>query len=144
MDASIANRPRGDSMRKQVYVLMLVCMVVASSNLIGQQETAPETTDSDVSENNRLPPGFSEIITNSQKRKIYKIQQSYQSQIDALRSQIEAIESKRDAEVSAILDDEQKEVLKFILKIRERNRNENEQDSADSPSPAEETPAAAQ
>ncbi|WP_417732420.1 hypothetical protein [Rosistilla oblonga] len=78
-------------------------------------------------ETQRLPPGYSEIITNSQRRKIYQIQQGYQSQIDVLQRQIAALVASRDAEIGAVLDPQQQQVLKFILEIRERNRAEMEQ-----------------
>lgn len=78
-------------------------------------------------ETQRLPPGYSEIITNSQRRNIYRVQQRYQGQIDDLQRQIAALVASRDAEIGAVLDDRQRQVLQFILEIRERNRTEMEQ-----------------
>lgn len=112
-------------------ILFAVSVAVAGlcTSTIGQQITDEEAvasaqTQGEASEVQRLPPGYTEIITHSQRRKIYAIQQSYQGQIDSLQAQIDAIESKRDAEIEQILDADQREVLKFILMIRERNRQE--------------------
>lgn len=115
-----------------LLVTVFVSLVGPSVSLAQQDgdsaETVPAESEAsaadEADENNRLPPGYSEIITNSQRRRIYEIQKSYQKQIDDLIKQIQSIESKRNKEVESILDDQQKQILKFILQIRERNRKE--------------------
>ncbi|WP_417735355.1 hypothetical protein [Rosistilla oblonga] len=144
-------------MKRSAFLLLLAAVAIVANlpaRSIGQQEagTTPVANDlpgdeqesaageaSDAAqidgelesdsgvETQRLPPGYSEIITNSQRRKIYQIQQGYQSQIDVLQRQIAALVATRDAEIGAVLDPQQQQVLKFILEIRERNRTEMEQ-----------------
>ncbi|MEZ6089685.1 MAG: hypothetical protein R3C05_16965 [Pirellulaceae bacterium] len=113
-----------------------------------QPATDAETNGEEAESENdaqRLPPGYSDIITSSQRRNIYRIQQSVQVEIDALQAQIAALVAKRDAEIEAVLDKEQKEILKFILMIRERNRKEmlEEQQKAEAAQGGAEAPAAA-
>ena len=81
-------------------------------------------TEEQANDAQRLPPGYGDIITSSQRRSIYKIQERVQGEIEALQAQITALLAKRDAEIEAVLDDQQKQILKYILMIRERNRKE--------------------
>lgn len=70
----------------------------------------------------RLPPGYTVVVTKSQRSKIYAIQDTYQKQLDDLKKQIAQIESKRDQEIESILDEEQKKIIAYVLKLRERER----------------------
>ena len=72
----------------------------------------------------RLPPGYTAVVTKSQRTKIYAIQDSYQKQLDDLKKQIAQIEGKRDQEIASVLDDEQKKIIEYVIKLRERERTQ--------------------
>jgi len=72
----------------------------------------------------RLPVGYSAIVKKSQRKQIYAIQDKYQTQIDDLKKQIDAIEEQRDAEIVNVLSEEQKKILAFILKLRAEEKAE--------------------
>jgi hypothetical protein len=60
----------------------------------------------------RLPPYYADIVTETQRLKIYALQEEYAEQIDALAAQILALEKKRDLEIEDVLTPAQKERLK--------------------------------
>lgn len=113
---------------KNIMLAGFVVAVILAANFptlsTGQDENPADTAEAKAETFRRLPAGYSDIITNAQRRQIYSIQEKYQAKIDDLLKQISAIEKERDDEVAEVLDDEQKQILKFILKIRERNRTE--------------------
>lgn len=84
------------------------------------QEAIPERVGDD--ESGRLPPGYTIVVTKEQRSKIYEIQSKYESQLADLRKQIATIESGRDQEIESLLDAEQKTILSYVLKVRERDR----------------------
>jgi TolA-binding protein len=84
------------------------------------QEPAPQRVGDD--EAGRLPPGFTVVVTKEQRSKIYEIQEKFESQLADLRKQIATIESSRDQEIEGLLDSEQKTILSYVLKVRERDR----------------------
>jgi TolA-binding protein len=117
-------------MRTFFRVLMVVALVagvgsvtwVASS--IGQESETPTTLQVGDDEAGRLPPGYTIVVTDAQRSRIYAIQDSYSAQIADLQKQITQIEGKRDLEIAALLDDEQKTVVSYVLKLRERQRSQ--------------------
>jgi hypothetical protein len=62
----------------------------------------------------RLPSYYGDVVTQEQRDAIYKIQESYESQLAALREQLKALVAKRDAEVQAVLSPEQREQVKRL------------------------------
>jgi hypothetical protein len=64
----------------------------------------------------RLPAYYSVIVTEGQRREIYKIQERYAARIEALESQLKALKLERDAEMDGVLTASQRERLK---KVRE-------------------------
>lgn len=63
----------------------------------------------------RLPPFFSKVVDKEQRAAIYKIQDQYSPQLDELTKQLDAIEDKRDAEIAAVLTDEQRQKLATLI-----------------------------
>ncbi len=55
----------------------------------------------------RLPPYYRDVATDEQKEKIYSIQEDYGPQLEALKKQMAALTKKRDAEVKAVLTQQQ-------------------------------------
>ena len=60
----------------------------------------------------RLPTGYREIVSNSQREEIYKIQQEYFETIELLKARIELLESERNLKIANLLNDEQRGKLK--------------------------------
>jgi len=60
----------------------------------------------------RLPPYYADIVTETQRLKIYALQEEYTEQIEALAAQLLALEKKRDREIEDVLTAAQKERLK--------------------------------
>ncbi|HUG70538.1 MAG TPA: hypothetical protein VMM76_22505 [Pirellulaceae bacterium] len=90
------------------------------ANAIAQEEVVSERVGDD--EAGRLPPGYTIVVTKEQRSRIYEIQSKYESQLADLRKQIATIESGRDQEIEGLLDAEQKTILSYVLKVRERDR----------------------
>jgi len=64
----------------------------------------------------RLPPYYSGIVTEGQRREIYKIQERYADKITDLQDQLQALQDERDEEIGAVLTKAQRERLE---KVRE-------------------------
>ncbi|MDA1055488.1 MAG: hypothetical protein O3C40_34240 [Planctomycetota bacterium] len=118
-------------MKKMVRFLLVAVLAVGVgsaawlANTIAQEAapaaTAPRVGDDEAG---RLPPGYTVVVTKSQRAKIYAIQDSYQTQLDDLKKQIAQIESKRDQEIASVIDEEQKKIIEYVLKLRERERKQ--------------------
>lgn len=59
----------------------------------------------------RLPPYYGEIVNETQKEAIYRIQAQYAEQIEALKAQLRDVVKQRDDAIEALLTDEQKQQL---------------------------------
>jgi len=59
----------------------------------------------------RLPVYYSQIVTESQRQRIYQIQASYNPKIESLQAQIESLETQRDEEIRAVLSPDQQRRL---------------------------------
>ena len=96
------------------------------------QEAAPVAAAPRVGDDEagRLPPGYTVVVTKAQRARIYAIQEKYESQLEDLKKQIAAIESKRDQEIEGLLDAEQKTILAYVLKVRERDRKKEPTDAS--------------
>lgn len=80
----------------------------------------------------RLPANYGKLgLTEPQKTKIYGIQASYDEQLDALEKQLEALKSKRDQEVEAVLSEDQRKILKNLVDAQKDAKNKGKQDPAD-------------
>ena len=55
----------------------------------------------------RLPNYYSQVVSETQRGEIYKLQADYSAKIEALQKQIDDLESMRDSEVRGVLTDEQ-------------------------------------
>lgn len=56
----------------------------------------------------RLPAYYGQVVSPEQRKSIYAIQAKYASQIEDLQKQLTALKSEQNAEVEAVLTDEQK------------------------------------
>jgi TolA-binding protein len=109
--------------RREVLVFCAVAGIALASLLATSFAQDAETSVGD-DESGRLPAGYSVVVKKSQRKAIYAIQDTYQKQIDVLNQQIAALEKKRDAEIDAVLSDEQRTILAMILKLRSEEKAE--------------------
>jgi Skp family chaperone for outer membrane proteins len=56
----------------------------------------------------RLPAHFAKVVTESQRKQIYKIQEEYQAKLDALEAQLKALKKERKDRITAVLTPEQR------------------------------------
>jgi hypothetical protein len=97
-------------MRRSAFVLIIFAVVTAATLVsLGQNEKQSKSTP-------RLPPYFADIVTPSQRKAIYALQERYAEQIADLRTQLEALTRQRDSEIDAVLTPLQ---LKQLQKVRE-------------------------
>ncbi len=63
-----------------------------------------------------LPQNWSKLgLTDAQKQQVYKIEQDYRTQIEALQAQIKDLQGKEKAELDKVLTADQKKRLREIL-----------------------------
>lgn len=63
----------------------------------------------------RLPAYYAKVVTPEQRAEIYAVQKRHAEKIDALKAQLKAAIQQRDAEVEAVLSDEQKQKLADMI-----------------------------
>ena len=82
----------------------------------------------------RLPSNYGKLnLTEPQKTKIYGLQAKYDDQLDALEKQFAALKAKRDQEVEAVLNDDQRKVLNSLVDAAKNAKKP--KDSTDSAKP---------
>ncbi len=92
-----------------------VCFVLAAPTLHAQKVEAKTEAKAAApaakKPSRRLPNFYGDLVDGTQKEKIYAVQDLYTPQIEALAEQIKALQAKRDAEIEAVLNAEQKAKL---------------------------------
>jgi hypothetical protein len=74
--------------------------------------SAPDTRTDNIKINGRVPSGWGKLgLTEVQKQAIYKVQATYDAQLDALRTQLSDLEAKRDADMRTVLTAAQQKQL---------------------------------
>lgn len=98
-----------DSIGKKVLLAAIVVtaglFVTSSGALLSGQEAK------DKKAKGRLPPYYTDIVTEEQRTQIYSIQEKHAKRINALREQLEAAEKQQDEEIEGVLTPEQKKKL---------------------------------
>src|SRR5687767_2924953 len=79
-------------------------LTLARPGAAQQQERPAAKADADNKEGQakrtrRLPQYYAKVVDRNQRESIYKIQETYQPQIDALEEQLKALIAKRDGEI---------------------------------------------
>lgn len=89
--------------RRLLGSIAIAAIVLGLPNCIGQEVKAAK---------GRLPPHYSDIVTETQRQKIYLIQHKYAETLAELEAKIAQLQKQRDAEIEGLLDDDQKQRLK--------------------------------
>lgn len=107
-----------------VVALVLAGMAATQQPLRGQDTAKPEVKAAKprAKSRGRLPAHYGAVVDEEQREKIYRIQQGYQSQIEALQAQLAALREKQDAEIEAILTPDQKEKVKELAAAAKAKR----------------------
>ena len=71
----------------------------------------------------RLPNGYREVVSNSQREEIYKIQREYFNMIELLRLRIDQLESERANKIDGLLTGDQRTRIRTILGNLESERS---------------------
>jgi hypothetical protein len=91
------------------------CSVPVATTLLAQKSESKAEAKAAAPEakkvTRRLPNFYGDLVDGTQKEKIYAVQDQYTPQLDALTAQIKALQQKRDAEIEAVLNAEQKAKL---------------------------------
>jgi Spy/CpxP family protein refolding chaperone len=64
-----------------------------------------------LSKQRRLPRHYAQVVTETQRETIYKIQEEYQPKLDALEAQMKTLTKERDQKIEAVLTPEQKKKI---------------------------------
>jgi hypothetical protein len=97
-------KPMSNKLIVAVLALTVAGWIAGSDSLSGQ--------DGKKKAKGRLPAYYADLVSDTQKTQIYAIQEKYAQQIAALMEQLEALNDKRDAEIEAVLNADQRAKLK--------------------------------
>ena len=89
----------------------------------------------------RLPNGYKEVVSNSQREEIYKIQKEYFETVELLKARIELLESERNLKIDGLLNGEQRTKLKTILGNLESEKNVRRGERVPARTPVKKAPA---
>ncbi|MEW4564134.1 hypothetical protein AB1K70_16470 [Bremerella sp. JC770] len=104
--------------------LFALLLAIPAFSTLSAQEAEQPTTSKEV--RGRLPAHWNDIVTEDQKKEIYKIQHGYQAQIKKLEIEIAKLESAMEDDVKSVLTDVQLTRLKELIAEEELRRKKNE------------------
>jgi hypothetical protein len=114
MKVTEMNLPLWKKMLVSLCVAGACCVAVASTleaQKVESKAEAKAAAPAAKKPSRRLPNFYGDLVDGTQKEKIYAVQDLYTPQIEALAEQIKALQAKRDAEIEAVLNAEQKAKL---------------------------------
>ncbi|MCA9108511.1 MAG: hypothetical protein KDA52_01070 [Planctomycetaceae bacterium] len=98
-------------MRRKLLIgfAVMLGLAVVLPNLSPAQNDNTGSAETTKEYRGPLPAHFGKLgMSDTQKEKVYSLQESYEEQLEKLRKQIEQIEQKRDAEIETLLTPGQK------------------------------------
>ena len=103
-----------------IVLLFLLCLSTAAQDRLAMEQG---DKDRDVYKGlaigreftGRLPNGYRDVVSNSQREEIYKVQREYFDTIELLRVRIEMLESERANKIDGLLTADQRTRIKTIL-----------------------------
>jgi hypothetical protein len=103
-------------------IVMLVTVSVIEQSAWAQEKEAKSEAKERAKAKGYLPPLYKDVIDGVQRDKIYKIQEGYDKQIEALQAQIVDLRTKRDSEIAALLTPEQKARMQELAKAAKEKK----------------------
>ena len=113
-------------MRSAVVLALLLGAVCALVSVQAQEQPRQKPAEEQKTAG-RLPPFYDVVVTPEQRQRIYAIQRKYQKQIEALQKQIEQLRRRRDQEIEAVLDEEQREIVARLRALAQRQKAQRKQ-----------------
>jgi TolA-binding protein len=96
--------------RMRLLVVLIVLVGVCSPWAGGQDKTK------DAKQRGQLPANWGKLgLTDEQKQRVYKIQNSYRPKIDALQQKIDDLRESQRKDMESVLDNAQRSRLRDIL-----------------------------
>jgi hypothetical protein len=96
---------------------------VALARVIPAQPAATPAKEPDRSRVRRLPSYYGQIgLSDPQRQAIYRLQEAYSEQIDALEKQLETLKARRDQEIENVLTAAQKQRLGALTEAAAKRR----------------------
>jgi hypothetical protein len=97
-------------MRTAIRTCLFCVIVLTTGTIVGQDKTEPPKIKG------TLPANWGKIgLSDDQKQQIYKLQADYSEKIIALEKQLKEMRAKEKQALEAVLNDEQKKLLKEII-----------------------------
>ena len=98
-------------------------MAVVAPALAVQPASGPAAPGSKRKSVRRLPSYYGQVgLSDVQREAIYRLQEAYAEQLDALEQQLEALKGRRDQEIENVLSPAQKQRLRQLLEAAARRR----------------------
>jgi capsule polysaccharide export protein KpsE/RkpR len=85
----------------------------------------------------RLPNYYTDVVTEKQREDIYKIQEEYKPKIDALKTQLDALNKEMNDKISALLTAEQKKKVEDAAAAAAKAKSAKEEKPAEQAKPAD-------
>lgn len=104
-------------MRQFKFLSFVVLSVAACSLLAFAQDAKTQKEAKEVEEKEpakRLPPYYKDVVTETQRAEIYKLQEQYNNKISVLAEEIKKLQAERSTAIEALLTPEQKKKLADI------------------------------
>jgi TolA-binding protein len=117
--------------------LLALLLTTASGSLSAQEAAAP--TKARAKPRGRLPAYYAQVVSNLQRERIYKVQQSYSEQIEALEAQLKDLQTKMQTEIRGVLTPEQQKKIDELTAAAKGSRG---RATADAAADASATPTA--
>ena len=106
-------------MTTAIRVCLFAFIVLTAGTLVGQDKAEPPKVKGTV------PANWGKFgLTDQQKQAVFKIQAEYDVKIVALEKQIRMLKEQERKDMEAVLNDDQKKLLKEIRKLQGDNKDE--------------------
>jgi hypothetical protein len=99
---------------RKVVLLKICALVVTFAAVLNIMGLVTGQEPKDPLFRGRLPAHYGDIVTEAQRKQIYAVQEKYDKQISSLEDQLASLKKKREVEIVAVLNEEQRAKLKRV------------------------------
>jgi hypothetical protein len=115
-------QPRIASLLWHTWLVLLVAAIVVANRPAGGAEGEAPPKKPATKQSHRLPPYYGSVVTDNQRKAIYRIQDEYQPKIAALTEQLKALKKERDEKIAAVLTENQKKRVEEAAKRKHESK----------------------
>lgn len=101
---------------------VLVCLALFAMGLEVLQSADPPVPGMPAKARGRLPTHFKDVVTETQRQKIYAIQAKYDAEIDGLAARIKRLQAEQMREMEGVLEPDQVAKLKRLRAAAEAKK----------------------